>query len=71
MRDGSTEGMQDFDTEIERLIRNGTIGLESGLAYSTNPGNLRLQLADFKGPAAEDFASAKAPQIVSSYGTKS
>jgi len=71
MRDGSTEGMQDFDTEIERLIRNGTIGLETGLAYSTNPGNLRLQLADFKGPTAEDFASAKAPQIVSSYGTKS
>ena len=71
MRDGSTEGMQDFDTEIERLIRNGTIGLETGLAYSTNPGNLRLQLADFKGAAAEDIASAKAPQIVSSYGTKS
>jgi twitching motility protein PilT len=71
MRDGSTEGMQDFDTEIERQIRNGTIGLETGLAYSTNPGNLRLQLADFKEPTAEDVTRAKAPQIVSSYGTKS
>jgi twitching motility protein PilT len=46
MRDGSTEGMQDFDGEIERLIRSGVIELEVGLAFSTKPGNLRLQLAD-------------------------
>ena len=47
MRDGSDEGMQHFDGEIERLIRAGTIDLETGLSYSTNPGNLRLELADF------------------------
>jgi twitching motility protein PilT len=46
MRDGSTEGMQDFDGEIERLIRRGVIEVEIGLAFSTKPGNLRLQLAD-------------------------
>jgi twitching motility protein PilT len=46
MRDGSNEGMQYFDGEIERLIRAGTIDLELGLSYATNPGNLRLELAD-------------------------
>ena len=46
MRDGSNEGMQCFDDEIEKLIRAGTIDLETGLSYATNAGNLRLQLAD-------------------------
>lgn len=46
MQDGDTEGMQHFDGNIESLVRAGTIGLETGLAYATNPGNLRLQLAD-------------------------
>jgi len=48
MRDGDTEGMQHFDGEIEKLIRAGTIDLETGLAYATNPGNLGLELADLK-----------------------
>jgi twitching motility protein PilT len=54
MRDGDTEGMQHFDASIEQLIRSGTIELATGLAYATNPGNLRLQLADIAGePPAE------------------
>ena len=47
MRDGSQEGMQHFDAEIERLIRDGMVELEAGLSYATNAGNLRLELADF------------------------
>jgi twitching motility protein PilT len=47
MRVGTTEGMQHFDGEIEKLIRAGTVDFEGGLAYATNPGNLRLELADF------------------------
>jgi twitching motility protein PilT len=47
MRDGSQEGMQHFDAEIEKLIRAGTIELDLGLTYASNPGNLRLELADF------------------------
>ena len=47
MRDGSTEGMQCFDAEIEKAIRAGTIGFEVGLSYATNAGNLKLQLADY------------------------
>jgi twitching motility protein PilT len=47
MRDGSQDGMQTFDAEIEKLIRSGIVDLEIGLSYSTNAGNLRLELADF------------------------
>ena len=49
MRDGDTEGMQHFDGGIEQLIRAGAIELDTGLAYATNPGNLRLHLADIAG----------------------
>jgi twitching motility protein PilT len=47
MRDGDTEGMQHFDGEIEKLIRSGSVSMETGLAFSSNAGNLKLQLADF------------------------
>src|SRR5947209_4727681 len=47
MHDGSTEGMQQFDGEIDRLIRAGIVDFETGLTYSTNAGNLRLEMADY------------------------
>jgi twitching motility protein PilT len=47
MMDGGQEGMQCFDGELERLIREGTVELETGLSYASNAGNLRLSLADF------------------------
>jgi twitching motility protein PilT len=46
MRDGETEGMQYFDGEIEKLMRANIVDIETGLSYSTNAGNLRLQIAD-------------------------
>ena len=46
MRDGDLEGMQHFDGEIEKLIRDGILDPDTGLAYSTTPGNLQLSLAD-------------------------
>jgi twitching motility protein PilT len=49
MRDGDTEGMQHFDGGIEQLVRAGVIEFDTGLAYATNPGNLRLQLSDIAG----------------------
>ena len=49
MRDGDLDGMQHFDGEIEKLIRSRVVDLDSGCAYATNPGNLRLELADFGG----------------------
>jgi len=53
MRVGSNEGMQSFDGDIERLIREGTIDMETGLAYATNPGNLQLELSDLAMAASE------------------
>src|SRR5581483_4164859 len=47
MNDGAQEGMQHFDGELERLIRDGTVELETGLSYASNAGNLRLSLSDF------------------------
>jgi twitching motility protein PilT len=52
MRDGTTEGMQHFDSELERMIRAGIIDLEVGLGYASNAGNLRLELSDLAESAA-------------------
>jgi twitching motility protein PilT len=46
IRDSALDGMQSFDGEIERLIRSGVISMATGLLYSTNAGNLQVQLAD-------------------------
>jgi twitching motility protein PilT len=46
MRDGSLDGMQYFDGELEKLVRAGTISMNTALLYSTNPGNLKVALAD-------------------------
>ena len=53
MQDGDTEGMQHFDGEIEKLVRAGLVDMDTGLAYATNPGNLRLILADIGGASAQ------------------
>jgi len=53
MTDGDTDGMQHFDGEIEKLVRAGVIDVTTGLAYSTNPGNLRLVLTDMGSVSTE------------------
>jgi twitching motility protein PilT len=53
MRVGDQEGMQHFDGEIEKLVRAGVVDISTGLAYATNPGNLRLLLADMASEAAQ------------------
>jgi twitching motility protein PilT len=59
MRVGTTEGMQHFDGEIEKLVRAGTIDFETGMAYATNAGNLRLELSDVAPPkeASEEITN--------------
>jgi twitching motility protein PilT len=47
MRDGDTEGMQHFDGVIEKLIRSGIVDFELGMQFSTNPGNMRLEMSDY------------------------
>jgi twitching motility protein PilT len=71
MRDGDTEGMQHFDGVIEKFIREGIVDYETGLAFSTNPGNMRLELADYvdnprnatKPPAAAKPKEARLTEI--------
>ncbi len=44
INDSGLDGMQSFDSELERLINEGTIDVETGLSYATNPTNLELSL---------------------------
>jgi hypothetical protein len=39
--------MQHFDGEIDKLIREGIVDFETGISYSSNAGNLRLEMADY------------------------
>ena len=59
MLDGSLDGMQPFDLVIENMVREGVLDPEVGLGYATNPGNLRLQLADFLAEHASAQRGAK------------
>src|SRR5881394_2902624 len=49
MEQGETEGMQTFDSQIERMIRGGIVSKEDGLAYASHQGNLMLKLGEFGG----------------------
>ncbi len=48
MKDGVSEGMQIFDGEIEKLVRAGTIDLETALAHAANPRELENKLKSFR-----------------------
>jgi twitching motility protein PilT len=65
IRAGSEDGMQCFDDEIEKLIREGAIDMDVGLSYATNAGNLRLGLADLleTPERAEPAGSAPAGKV--------
>jgi twitching motility protein PilT len=67
MRDGANEGMQHFDSELERLVREDVIELETAFAYATNPGNLRLQMMDYM-QAQPQSAKEEQPAEVSPKG---
>jgi twitching motility protein PilT len=60
MRVGGQEGMQHFDGEIEKLIREGVLDMDTGLAYATNPGNLQLELADLAREQADPLLESSA-----------
>jgi twitching motility protein PilT len=66
MRDGTQDGMQCFDGELDKLIRSGAVELETGISYASNQGNLRLELADF----IEDQLTAKAAAEAQAEGSE-
>lgn len=59
MRDGTTDGMQHFDGELDRMIRGDLVEFETALGFATNPGNLRLEMQDY----LEDPRSRKKPAL--------
>jgi twitching motility protein PilT len=61
MRDGKLDGMQDFDTVVRELIQSGTVSLEDGLTFATNPHNLLLTLKGVT--AAEDFTQHEGSKL--------
>ena len=55
MHDGSVDGMQTFDDEIEKMWNQRIVSKETALAYATNPTNLALRLTDEpEGPKTEE-----------------
>ena len=52
MRDGAIDGMQTFDGELERFIRDGSVTREVAMAYATNANNLALAISDLDGAPA-------------------
>jgi twitching motility protein PilT len=49
MEQGDQDGMQTFDTVIERFIRDGVVDIETAMPYATNQNNLLLKIADLAG----------------------
>jgi twitching motility protein PilT len=54
MHDGSVDGMQTFDDELEKLWQNRVISKEVALAYASNPTNLALRMTDDQQQPAEE-----------------
>lgn len=53
MKDGAMEGMQTFDAELEKFIREGTVARDVALSYATNSNNLILAISDMDGAAKQ------------------
>ncbi|MGA8809028.1 MAG: PilT/PilU family type 4a pilus ATPase [Thermoanaerobaculia bacterium] len=57
MHDGSVDGMQTFDDELDKLWQKRVITKEIALAYATNPTNLALRLTDEDADARPETTS--------------
>jgi len=62
MEDGILEGMQSFDSELERLIHEGVLDREVALSYATNRTNLQLRLDTQAGADAVKTPAIPAPK---------
>jgi twitching motility protein PilT len=56
MRDGSIDGMQAFDDELEKLWEKKVLSKEIALAYASNPTNLALRLTEGVPPGQAEEA---------------
>jgi len=58
MEQGDQEGMQTFDSVLEKMVRNGVLTQEGAMPYATNANNLVLRLGDFGGGSPVSSAPA-------------
>ena len=63
MHDGSIDGMQTFDDELEKMWEKGIIGKDTALAYATNPTNLALRLTE--GERADETGDVEGESLLS------
>lgn len=63
MNDGEMEGMQTFDHELEKMIRNGSVTRDVGLAYSSNANNLALAINDMDRQSSSGVETAVEPPV--------
>jgi twitching motility protein PilT len=61
MRDGDTDGMQHFDGVIEKFVRAGIVDFDTAMAFASNAGNLRLELADLPHTSTARTSAPEAP----------
>jgi twitching motility protein PilU len=59
MEKSLTEGSQTFDTDIARLIGEGVVSRDEGLAYADSPTNLLWRLQNEQAPAAKSTAKSE------------
>jgi twitching motility protein PilT len=62
MRDGTLDGMQDFDTVIKDLIERNIVTVEDGLGFATNQNNLLLSLKGLT--SGEDYVRAQSENLI-------
>jgi Tfp pilus assembly ATPase PilU len=53
MEQGDQEGMQTFDSVIEKMVRAGVLTQAGAMPYATNANNLLLRLGDLGGTPVE------------------
>jgi Tfp pilus assembly pilus retraction ATPase PilT len=46
IKSGAAEGMQHFDAEIEKLVRNGIVDVQTALAHANDTQGLKHALSD-------------------------
>src|SRR5256714_4487217 len=68
MRDGTIDGMQDFDSVIKDLIESSGITIEDGLGFATNQNNLLLSLKGLT--SGEDYIRTQAQNLVADQGSQ-
>jgi twitching motility protein PilT len=65
MHDGSVDGMQTFDDELEKLWQQQTITKDVAMAYATNPTNLALRLTDDQAPPKAEKEAEEGESMLS------